>query len=286
VVEHTDTRAAKLPAAVAPDAVAEATAGNTDLAAQFSDKKSSLETKSRQTAGEPGTGGTVESGKVEARYRPNESPASARGRAPVPTGEYGFNASRPVKDKVKAEGSTTLTAENLAYGFSIAGADAAPVVRAKPPLEAEANESAKTTSAGAQARAMFPQQGRSTLVVNGAVAQAMTLKPSGSWMIAGGVLQHSLDGGQNWQTSAQAAHPLLCYANRGQEVWAGGLAGTLLHSTDGGATWAAVSVAFEGGSLSSDITHIEVRGLSEIILSAGDHESWSSTDGGKTWEKN
>jgi photosystem II stability/assembly factor-like uncharacterized protein len=150
-------------------------------------------------------------------------------------------------------------------------------------LEAEVNEASKTANASSP-RAILPLQGGNTLVVNANAAQAMSLKRGASWMISGGVLERSLDG-QKWETVAQALHPLLCYADRGRDVWAGGQAGTLLHSTDGGATWATVGVSFNGQPMSSDITHIEMRGLSEIILSAGTQENWISGDGGKTWKK-
>jgi photosystem II stability/assembly factor-like uncharacterized protein len=121
-----------------------------------------------------------------------------------------------------------------------------------------------------------------------------------------------VDSGQSWQDALHADHPLLCYASRDEDVWAGGQAGTLFHSANSGATWAQVQPSVKARQLSSDITHIEVRndvrnnevrnnevrneelrrdlrygvrGPGEILLSTSNHEIWSSADGGKTWAK-
>jgi|SRR5580704_11688045 hypothetical protein len=123
-----------------------------------------------------------------------------------------------------------------------------------------------------------------------AASRAAISKQSAAWTITQGVLQRSVDGGQTWQAAARADHSLLCYASRGPEMWAGGEAGTLLHSIDNGATWSPVAVSFQGQPLDSAVTHIDVRGAAErgtaeVVLSTGDHQTWSSADGGKTWEK-
>jgi Putative zinc-finger len=118
-----------------------------------------------------------------------------------------------------------------------------------------------------------------------------------TWVITGGVLQRSPDSGQSWQDALRADHPLLCYASHGENIWAGGLAGTLFHSADGGVTWVQVQPSSKGQKLSSDVTHIEVRadvrgdvrggvrGPAEIVLSTSNSEIWSSADGGRAWEK-
>ncbi len=233
-----------------------------------------------QTAGNSEIGRTLKSRKAR-----DNSPASAKRAAPVLSEQFSLSASRPSQEKVEGSGEAGVQMTQASTnGFLVDGNDAAPVVRAKPPLEAEGSEASKTAAATSP-QAMWPLEGRSTLVVNAAAAQAMSLKPGASWMISGGVLQRSLDGGKNWQTATPASRPLLCYADRGREVWAGGQAGTLLRSTDGGATWTTVGVSFKGEPMSSDVTHIELRGIAEIILSAGTAENWISADGGKTWKK-
>lgn len=185
--------------------------------------------------------------------------------------------------------------------------DAPAIVKAKPALDdsatrdaavTAANESGKTSAgktstststevASLQAE-VTPKAKTRNFAMQAAAPLAMQ-KQSANWTIADGVLQRSLDGGHTWQVAARAEHGLLCYTSRGQEVWAGGQAGTLLHSVDNGATWSAVAVAVGGQQLSSDVTRLDIRltlrPTVEIVLSTDTHETWSSMDGGKTWEK-
>jgi hypothetical protein len=114
------------------------------------------------------------------------------------------------------------------------------------------------------------------------------------WKISAGVLERSFDNGRSWQIGLRADHPLLCYASRGQDIWAGGQAGTLLHSNDDGITWAPVRLGHDGGATSSDVTRIDLRSadaangsnaLTGIVVSTGAGEVWDSADGGNTWNK-
>lgn len=278
-----EARSPSLVPSDSPTAKVNVTASPADVMTPSPVDKLSAVNSSLQTAGNRGIGGTLKSRKGGSlRARDNSTP-SAKQAAPAPSAEFSLAASRPAQEKVASGDPGVQMAEASTNSFLVNGVDAAPVVRAKPPLEAEVNEASKTANASSP-QAILPLQGGNTLVVNANAAQAMSLKRGASWMISGGVLERSLDG-QKWETVAQALHPLLCYADRGRDVWAGGQAGTLLHSTDGGATWATVGVSFNGQPMSSDITHIEMRGLSEIILSAGTQENWISGDGGKTWKK-
>ena len=145
-----------------------------------------------------------------------------------------------------------------------------------------------------QARAMM-----SSAKLASPVSQSLARRVT--WVITGGILQRSPDSGQSWQDALRADHPLLCYASHDEDVWAGGLAGTLFHSADGGVTWVQVQPSIKAQQLSSDVTHIDVRGNvrgdvrgdvhggihgpAEIVLSTSTGEIWSSADGGKTWEK-
>jgi photosystem II stability/assembly factor-like uncharacterized protein len=78
---------------------------------------------------------------------------------------------------------------------------------------------------------------------------------------------------------------LLCYASHDQDVWAGGQAGTLYRSPNGGLTWIEVHPSMKARTLNSDVTNIEITGTTEITISTINHEIWSSSDGGKLWEK-
>lgn len=174
--------------------------------------------------------------------------------------------------------------------------DYAPAIeKAKPPLKDSdtAFEAQKTSSASMGAgmtslasSKLAPSSMAALRAAAPPVIPAPTANwPNANWKIDAGVLQRSLDAGKSWQTAVQSSHALTCYSNRGNEVWAGGKAGTLLHSTDGGANWTAVAPSFEGQSLSSDVIHIDVHSLNEVILVTDNQEMWNSPDGGKTWIK-
>ncbi|HSZ63216.1 MAG TPA: hypothetical protein VK828_15545 [Terriglobales bacterium] len=119
-----------------------------------------------------------------------------------------------------------------------------------------------------------------------------------AWTISAGVLQRSLDGGQTWQDNLHAELALLCYARNDDEIWAGGQGGALYQSVDGGLTWIQLHPTSEGRQLTTDIGRIELRNLSigvksgnkdtqtpsEIVVSTSNKESWTSTDGGKSWK--
>ena len=158
-------------------------------------------------------------------------------------------------------------------------------------MQVQVNEQQKTLAAAvpglakSQARAMV-----SSAKMASPVSQSLAHRVT--WVITGGVLQRSPDNGQSWQDALRADHPLLCYASQGENVWAGGQAGTLFHSANGGVTWSQVQPAVKAQQLSSDITHIDVRGAvrdvrspAEIVLSTSNSEIWSSEDGGQTWKK-
>lgn len=207
--------------------------------AQLSANKSGVEKPSRHAEGTLATAGSAKSGNAQAGYARNDSSTAATLAAPGPHGTLALDEAAKMKERVAVPAGSTsnpLTAESSTSNL-MAREEAPAIIRAKPASEAEVNAPEKTAMAGSAEQAAVPLNGRNTLVVNGAAAQGSTVKQNVSWTIKGGVLQRSLDGGQNWQAAARAKHPLLCYANRGQEIWAGGQAGTLLHSSDGGTTW-------------------------------------------------
>ena len=105
------------------------------------------------------------------------------------------------------------------------------------------------------------------------------------WSLAQGKLQRSVDAGTTWQIALQLEHPLLSFGARGSDVWAGGQSGTLFHSSDGGTTWSIVQPSTNTGPLAADIVAIEIRGPADVSLSTSTNESWTTSNGGKTWEK-
>jgi carboxypeptidase family protein/photosynthesis system II assembly factor YCF48-like protein/putative zinc finger protein len=128
-----------------------------------------------------------------------------------------------------------------------------------------------------------------TVEVTGALAavQTETMKArsslaSAKWSLSAGMLRRSFDGGATWRTSLPDGR-LLCYAPRGNEIWAGGKSGLLFHSSDNGASWTQVHPSIGDRALADDVTHIEFRNATEIALGTSSGKTWTSSDGGKSW---
>ena len=172
--------------------------------------------------------------------------------------------------------------------------EAPPIEKAKPAPQSLTTQGAQTQPPQSQAeigdsaaKGANPQS-RKTLAaarMTANPAPALPDSPHVALTIAGGALQRSPDGGQSWQQVLHPGHPLLCYASRGSDAWAGGQAGTLFHSSDNGLTWAQIQPSINSRQLTADITHLDVPSPSEIVLSTANDGTWSSADGGKTWKK-
>ena len=102
------------------------------------------------------------------------------------------------------------------------------------------------------------------------------------WKVLGGKLVKSAGLGQ-WQDAYPGASFQFSTVNaRGNDVWAGGTNASVIHSRDGGATW---EVPKLGDSASGSIQSILVSG-NTVQIKTSDDQSWSSSDGGKTWAQN
>jgi hypothetical protein len=193
-------------------------------------------------------------------------------------------AGRVATENVEVSGAT-VAVDTESSALKVMARNEVPVVKAKPAPQGiggnglqKAEVPAGPGTAMLQARNVMP-----AAKLTSSASPALTNRVT--WAITAGILQRSLDSGQSWQEALRADHPLLCYASHDEDVWTGGQAGTLFHSADNGLTWLQVQPSINTKSLTSDITHIEVRGPAEIVISTSDHEIWSSADKGKTWEK-
>jgi hypothetical protein len=210
--------------------------------------------------------------------------------AAVPAAESGESARQGVTESVEVAGAAVaIETESANLNGLMARNNAPAIEKAKPALQdTEVNGPQKTEAViGAPSARVQARNVMSAAKL--APSPPQTLAPNLTWAIAAGVLQRSLDSGQTWQNALRADHSLLCYASHDADVWTGGQAGTLFHSVDSGITWLQVQPSSKGQALSSDVTRIDirdnVRGVAEIVVSTSNNGSWSSADGGKTWEK-
>jgi len=207
--------------------------------------------------------------------------------SPVPpSAALAFEAPESTTESVEVSGAAAgIQTPSSSRESSLMTRNETPAIeKAKPALH-ELAVAGEKRAVAAEAQAQASVQGNNAMFgVRADVVRTMSLKPNVMWVIRAGVLERSLDGGQNWQTAVKADRVLLCYATRGQEVWAGGQAGTLMHSTDGGATWSAVKVSLKDQPLTSDVARIELpQGTTEVVLPTTAQGTWISDDGGKTW---
>jgi hypothetical protein len=170
------------------------------------------------------------------------------------------------------------------------------IARNEPSLEitkAKKASAAKEEAAPAKAQAQSDFAATQELTANaysaskqdGLMRKAMATKDTavGAWRLAQGVLFRAE--GKTWKVALQAARPLIAFGARAGDVWAGGQAGMLFQSRDNGTTWTQVQPSTQSASLTSDIVAIELRSATDVVLTTANNESWSSSDGGKSWEK-
>jgi hypothetical protein len=94
-----------------------------------------------------------------------------------------------------------------------------------------------------------------------------------------GDVQRSFDFGKTWQIVPVAdGSPFRAISSVGNDVWVGGNAGALYHSPDAGQSWTKIVPVS-----SDDITHIEFSDPQNGLLNTANGQSWSTSDGGRSW---
>jgi len=213
--------------------------------------------------------------------RVNKPPAAASAAAPAVEPPESAPQSATEPEVVGVAGAVETGSSSV--NGAMAQNDAPAIEKAKPALQDQGIAPQKTGAAAGAVSAPAPSRNRMS------VANLASLAPSVTWIITAGVLERSLDGGESWQNTLRADHPLRCYASHVPDVWAGGSAGTLYHSSDNGVTWLQVQPSSKGRVLSSDVTNIDIHepvgGPAQIILSTNSNEVWTSANGGKTWQR-
>ena len=101
-----------------------------------------------------------------------------------------------------------------------------------------------------------------------------------AWKVVDGTLLKGM--GQSWEDAYPASvgkFEFTFVQSHGGDVWAGGTHTMLVHSRDGGATWENVRL---GDTASGSIVNV-LFGGNRVQVKTSDDQSWSSSDGGKTW---
>jgi hypothetical protein len=182
---------------------------------------------------------------------------------------------------------------------TLAANEAAPVRRAKAARALDAPAAMQTVTANAKQAEVQPEiAGSATgqigarsdlrqMPLNGGNANEMLQlsQVAALWRVRGEHLEQSLDSGAHWKSMLQTHRALLSVAATNADVWAGGKSGDLFHSSNAGISWNQVHPAINGQTLADDITHIDVYSATKIVLLTSKNESWSTSDGGTTWDK-
>jgi len=219
--------------------------------------------------------------KVAPQQLASPGPAARAGLVPSAT------VGGPTQTVEVAAATPAIETETVQVGSVVGGASsAAAVTKAKEPLKDEAERKAQAQYGLTKSSlASSPETSNSAVSLQKMRSAKQSKTAPAQWSLAEGKLQRSLDAGATWQIALQLQQPLLAFGARGNDVWTGGHSGTLFHSTDGGASWAMIQPSTKAEALSSDIVAIEIRSGAEIILSTNANETWTTTDGGKTWDK-
>ena len=102
---------------------------------------------------------------------------------------------------------------------------------------------------------------------------------------AAGKLARSFDQGKTWlPVPVDGKSTFRAISANASDVWAAGNGGALFHSVDGGEHWAQVKPVIGGAALTADIVRIVARDAKHLQLSTADHQLWSTSDGGATWQ--
>jgi Photosynthesis system II assembly factor YCF48/Putative zinc-finger len=118
------------------------------------------------------------------------------------------------------------------------------------------------------------------------LARASIVTPR--WMLTPeGILQRSFNGGKSWEDIPVADKiSFQTFAAIASEVWAGGADGLLYHSSDAGLHWTRVTPQTNGESLTAGITGIQFSDIQNGKVTTANGETWTTSDAGKTWQKN
>jgi hypothetical protein len=194
------------------------------------------------------------------------------------------NSPRPSTDKDDQSGRVREYSENVEV---TANAPALP--------SQEATVTAKSAAPKAKAESAENLGYAGGRINNGIAATASTASGtrlmrdvnSVQWTLSPeGLPQRSFDAGKTWETvQVDNRGGFRALSAQGVEVWVGGKAGLLYHSSDVGLHWTRMIPVADGETLTADILTINFRDSLQGKLNTANRESWTTSDAGKTWQK-
>ena len=221
----------------------------------------------------------------DARYS-NDQIALEAGSAPAPSIAAVSEADKAAPGKAKDQPSA-LEKQTLARSSGNAGGVLVDKLSAKEEsaqdLDRKKAEPAPESSAAVNAVAsqmpFSPTTQSERLATYGAaLAPRFTIS-------AAGKLARSFDQGKTWlPVPVDGKSTFRAISANASDVWAAGNGGALFHSVDAGDHWAQVKPVIGGAALTADIVRIVARDAKHLQLSTADHQLWSTSDGGATWQ--
>ncbi|HKW67012.1 MAG TPA: YCF48-related protein, partial [Terriglobales bacterium] len=113
------------------------------------------------------------------------------------------------------------------------------------------------------------------------------LAPPTRWMLSkDGALLRSTDAGKNWQAVPFAGNVTFrAIAVIGPKVWVAGQGGALYYSPDDGNQWQSLTPSANGAALTEDITGLTFSDAQHGNLTTASGQTWTTSDGGRSWQK-
>ena len=258
-------------------------------------KSATVDSKMRLKEGD----GTSRADKIPARS--TDELKSNYGVA-APAGAELAAAPRPALLDKKADQENQQAQDKQVTPYSAANAvqetvavnSAAPAVKAEEVVPGKAKEplsKSKTEGAGTAAGGSIGKLSSavtdSPRPQNRCVAFQNLILPIPRWTISfDGSLERSLDAGKTWQKITVDHAAFRAVSALDPDVWAGAAGGVLYHSVDAGEHWTRIKPAVNGSSLTADIVSLEFTDTQQGKLTTVNGETWTTTDAGRTWQKN
>lgn len=231
----------------------------------------------------------------EARLDDRNTPAKVATGAPMqakdmkqkaePVSRESKSANEVAAEKMLAKSAGEVEPRSAAPSAP-AGAPAAPSAQVAP--SASGISGGVAALAARSAPASTAETG--VVVASNIPARALgkkKLAPPTRWMLSnnGGLLR-STDAGKNWQAVPFAGNVnFRAIAVIGPNVWVGGQGGALYYSPDDGNQWQRQSPSAEGVELTEEITALTFSDAQHGSLTTADGQTWVTSDGGHSWQK-